>query len=83
MPGNPCCPDQLTPSREVDGNDYARYRLYVISRLSSLEFLDYTEITVQERSKAKHVGEFQVVRQFNELGNILFSKSMRHARFQI
>ncbi|OQR72693.1 leucine-rich repeat-containing protein C10orf11-like [Tropilaelaps mercedesae] len=59
--GNPCCPDQLTRPLEVDGDDYARYRLYVISQLSILEFLDYTDVTTQERNKARQIGRFQVV----------------------
>ncbi|XP_022653422.1 leucine-rich melanocyte differentiation-associated protein-like [Varroa jacobsoni] len=59
--GNPCCPDQLTHPREVDGDDYARYRLYVISQLSFLEFLDCTEVTIQERKKARQIGRYQIV----------------------
>lgn len=60
--GNPCCPDQLTQSRDHDLEDYSCYRLYVISQLSFLDFLDSSRITKEERNRARQIGKFQVVR---------------------
>ncbi|XP_003748189.1 leucine-rich melanocyte differentiation-associated protein [Galendromus occidentalis] len=59
--GNPCCPDRLTRPQEQDQEDYTGYRLYVISQLSFLDFLDSSEISPQERNRARQIGRFQVV----------------------
>lgn len=59
--GNPCCPDQLTRPDVDDQDDYCRYRLFVISQLSFLEFLDSTPVTPQERNRARQIGRFQLV----------------------
>jgi len=46
---NPACP---SPYFGGDSEDYARHRLYVISKLPSLEFLDTAPVSAKERSEA-------------------------------
>jgi len=46
---NPACP---SPYFGGDSEDYARHRLYVISKLPKLEFLDTTPVSARERSEA-------------------------------
>ena len=55
---NPCCPNFFTGK---DQEDYRRYRLYVISVLPGLRFLDSTRVTDEERAEAERVGRFQIV----------------------
>jgi len=52
---NPACP---SPCFGGDSEDYARHRLYVISKLPSLEFLDTAPVSAKERSEAKRRGAF-------------------------
>jgi len=59
--GNPCVPDQLTRPDIDDQDDYTRYRLFVVSQLSYLEFLDSTPVSAKERSKARQIGRYQLV----------------------
>lgn len=55
---NPCCPNFFTGR---DQQDYQRYRLFVISQLPGLKFLDSSRISAEERAEADRVGQFQVV----------------------
>lgn len=44
-----------------DQQDYARYRLFVLSALPGLKFLDSSRVTVEERAEAKRVGHLMKV----------------------
>lgn len=55
---NPCCPNFFVGK---DQQDYGRYRLFVVSALPGLKFLDSTRITPDERSEAKRVGHLMKV----------------------
>jgi hypothetical protein len=55
---NPCCPNYFMGK---DQQDYNRYRLFVVSMLPLLKFLDSTRVTVEERSEAKRVGHLMRV----------------------
>lgn len=50
---NPACPNYFIGR---DQDDYARYRLYVLSRIPRLKFLDSTNVTAAERAEAERVG---------------------------
>eukprot|EP00771_Trimastix_marina_P001853 gnl/Trimastix_PCT/2959.p2 GENE.gnl/Trimastix_PCT/2959~~gnl/Trimastix_PCT/2959.p2 ORF type:complete len:248 (+),score=67.22 gnl/Trimastix_PCT/2959:881-1624(+) len=52
---NSACPHPLTGGNE---DDYRRYRLYVLSRLPSLNFLDSAPCTPEEIAEAKRRGQF-------------------------
>lgn len=56
---NPACPDMYFSDGEAEA--YQRYRFYVIYRLPSLEFLDSTPISDEERKEAKRVGKYMTV----------------------
>jgi len=55
---NPACPNYFIGR---DQDDYARYRLYVLSRIPGLKFLDSTNVTVAERTEAERVGHLMRV----------------------
>ena len=57
MMRNPCCPEffNITESRQ---EDYRRHREFVLSQLPTLQFLDATEVTDEERGKAARRGAF-------------------------
>jgi hypothetical protein len=55
---NPCCPNYFVGK---DQQDYSRYRLFVVSMLPLLKFLDSTRVTPEERSEAKRVGHLMRV----------------------
>eukprot|EP01156_Anaeramoeba_ignava_P015156 Anaeramoba_ignava/a611850_31.p1 GENE.a611850_31~~a611850_31.p1 ORF type:complete len:278 (-),score=113.27 a611850_31:317-1150(-) len=58
MLGNPACPNFFTGK---DYDDYKRYRLFVISELPKLSYLDSTKVTKEEKQKALKVGKFMKV----------------------
>ena len=55
---NPCCPNYFVGK---DQQDYNRYRLFVVSMLPGLKFLDSSRVTPEERSEAKRVGHLMRV----------------------
>ncbi|GAB6033643.1 hypothetical protein CHUAL_013706 [Chamberlinius hualienensis] len=55
--GNPACPNQLS-SLQRDEEDYYRYRLRVIFRIPTLNFLDSSAVKKIERLEAKRSGQF-------------------------
>ncbi len=55
---NPCCPNYFMGK---DQQDYSRYRLFVVSVLPGLKFLDSSRVTPEERSEAKRVGHLMRV----------------------
>ena len=55
---NPCCPNFFTGK---DQEDYQRYRLFVVSALPGLRFLDSSRVSDEERAEAERVGRFQKV----------------------
>ncbi len=55
---NPCCPNYFMGK---DQQDYNRYRLFVVSMLPLLKFLDSSRVTAEERSEAKRVGHLMRV----------------------
>ena len=54
---NPACPNYFTGK---DQDDYQRYRLYVLSRLPQLHFLDSSSVTDAERKEAARVGHLML-----------------------
>ncbi len=54
---NPACPNFFFGK---DANDYRRYRLYVLSRLPKLKFLDSSLVSDDERRQAPLVGELSI-----------------------
>jgi hypothetical protein len=55
---NPCCPNYFVGK---DQQDYSRYRLFVVSMLPQLGFLDSSRVTAEERSEARRVGHLMRV----------------------
>ena len=56
MMHNPGVPDMF--AAEKDLSDYAKHRLYVIFKISSLACLDYQDVTEEERAEASVRGGF-------------------------
>ena len=57
MMRNPCCPAFFVISEEKQ-DDYRRHREFVLYKLPTLEYLDATEVTEQERATANRRGAF-------------------------
>ncbi|XP_053201570.1 leucine-rich melanocyte differentiation-associated protein-like [Panonychus citri] len=67
--GNRACPDQLS-NAEDDEKDYYRYKLFVLSKLPRLKFLDSSVLTKTEKREAARIGSYmKVIRPDDELFN--------------
>jgi leucine-rich melanocyte differentiation-associated protein len=60
---NPGCPD---PFSITEGDDYQRFRFYLIWRLKNLKTLDGRKITLQERQESEKRGKFSKVIKVKE-----------------
>jgi len=56
--GNPCCPNLSMSTDEDDVDDYQRFRYFVIHKLPSLKFLDFTSVTATEQNEAQRRGKY-------------------------
>ncbi|KAL0211934.1 hypothetical protein RCL1_005560 [Eukaryota sp. TZLM3-RCL] len=50
-----CCPDIFRGASDLE---YKKYRIYVISKLPGLKFLDSSPITEVERQEAIRIGQY-------------------------
>jgi hypothetical protein len=54
---NPACPNYFVGK---DGEDYKRYRYFVLFKLKKLKFLDSSPVSAEERKQAEKQGAYMI-----------------------